>query len=656
MTDALLTKNCLLFYPTSPVHVYNLSLIAEKLPDWNITCVISENSMRLSPGIAAALDRSRFENIVIERVDQLSELLPDDCTVVMLGASFEPFSLELFAWAKVRAIPVVAVEEVAQLSLNNCELNNYDLPLDLLFVANEWEYQLFRKSGWSEESLAISGLLSWGRFARRGRRNEIRERLGIGTEKQLLVYTTSPLRSRLTIHNKDDRQFRDSVLNVLMMPAVQDKWEIVVKLHPNENLATEKEVIRRVAPNVIVHGSEVDTLDLLEAADAVMNRGNSETILDAIILGRPVLIIACGIKTMFHDLGSALVLEKPEEVITALKEVESGSSPEFSKIEAVYAPPTCGVAEFIAGKLQGFAGKKLPLTTARLEWLVRSYLFLGMMDRIPAIFELWQQRTPLLAGIESAVTSHLASDFNGSISNWQAVSKLYPEWFYPHYELAHANLAIGNWAIALSHAEDAIRLHPPFHYLWHEIPMAIVKTTALRNMGMAVESMAEARSFDRKGVSEHMPELLIERAAISLQLGRQEDALDLVCKGLDVLGSHPLWPHIDSLFYHRAGLLLRDLGKTAHAMDCFDNAIHLAPRSFWPLYEKGLLLCEVGDFGEAADILLKIVANPAHLDLIQLNMIYEKLMHALRQERRFSEYVAIAIKRIIGRFDKKSHK
>jgi hypothetical protein len=41
-------------------------------------------------------------------------------------------------------------------------------------------------------------------------------------------------------------------------------------------------------------------------------------------------------------------------------------------------------------------------------------------------------------------------------------------------KLAHGYQAICEYARAIEHAEKAIELHPPFHSLWHEIPMRVV--------------------------------------------------------------------------------------------------------------------------------------------------------------------------------------
>lgn len=131
----------ILYYPTSPVHVRDLKLVARKLPGWRHQAIVYNPLARIAPGIVAALQTEGVDSITLDHHPNLPKLLPSDTAVLVLGAVFEPFALELFALAKQRGIPVVAIQEVAQLALNQNDINNYDAPFDRLFVASTDEYQ-----------------------------------------------------------------------------------------------------------------------------------------------------------------------------------------------------------------------------------------------------------------------------------------------------------------------------------------------------------------------------------------------------------------------------------------------------------------------------------------------------------------------------------
>jgi hypothetical protein len=112
------------------VHVRDLQLFARKLPGWRHQAIVYDPLARIAPGIVAALQAEGVDSITLDLDSNLESCLPSDTAILVLGAVFEPFALELFASAKQRGIPVVAIEEVAQLALNQNDINNYDAPFD----------------------------------------------------------------------------------------------------------------------------------------------------------------------------------------------------------------------------------------------------------------------------------------------------------------------------------------------------------------------------------------------------------------------------------------------------------------------------------------------------------------------------------------------
>ena len=272
----------ILFYPTSPVHVRDLLLVACKLPGWHCQAIVYSPLARVAPGIVAALQAEAVESIKLDQDSRLEELLPSDSAILVLGAVFEPFALQLFAWATQRRIPVVAIQEVAQLALNQNDINNYDAPFDRLFVASPDEYQRFVDLGYTREMLRISGLLANERFdERQVSSNGILHKIGLSTGKKPIVYTTSPLRGRLSLHNKDDPSFRQAVLRQIAEACVRMGRRAVIKLHPNEDVATVQQHVREIIPDAIVLGREINMDELFAATGVLVNRGNSQTCLEA---------------------------------------------------------------------------------------------------------------------------------------------------------------------------------------------------------------------------------------------------------------------------------------------------------------------------------------------------------------------------------------
>lgn len=563
----------LLFYPTSPSHILNLNLLAARLNGWRILCLISVFASDNSPGIIGATRRSGYDYVLFDKPDDLTNLLPEKVSVVMLGAVFEPYALELFLWAKLEGMPVVAVEEVAQLSLNDIELNNYDLPLDLLFVASKVERDLFRKAGYPEDMLTTSGLLSTESTKVSVCKEEVIKKLALDGNKKILLYTTSPIQNRYAIHNRDSRKFRKDVLRA-MLSEVKGRWQLIVKLHPNENEEKERQFITNIIPDAIVLGSEWGFHDLLTIADVVMNRGNSQTVYDAIIKGCPAIVIACGIKTIFHEYGGAFVVDELSQLHGVMNKVWAAKTPSVECfVEANSYVPDGGVSSFVGQKIGQLSGKKITPTLEQWEWTAKTFLFFGMMNRLPRLFERLKEKSNLLRSIEHAVLSQEAGDREEAISHWKECSFLAPDWFYPHFELAYLFFGKNSWDECLHQVDCALKKHPPYHSYWHAIPMQIVKSSCFRAVGRHQAALEAFKPFEASGVLECMPELLIEKGRVLFEMGQGRRAMALLESAFEILRAQkPLWPEIDSQLFRQLGNLYADMADFDKQLGCIDLA------------------------------------------------------------------------------------
>ena len=591
-------EKLLLLFPTSPVHVNNFSLLFDKLPAWKFLGICFAPMQNKIPGIIDHFKSNHINYIEIENINSLSEKLTDNISVVIFGAAFDLFATELFLCVKERHIPVLAIEEVAQLSLNNMEINNYDLPFDILFLANHKEYRLFKEINYNESMLKVSGLLSsdYGLENKETfNHEEFKNRFNIPHDKKVLVYTTSPLRSRLAIHNKDDLNFRLSVLKKINAANIDEKWTCIIKLHPNENIDKERARIKEVIPNAIVLGREVTVDSLFFIADAVINRGNSQTALDAALIGCPTIILACGIRTIFHDDGGAYVLDDIDELPFFIKEIERGNTPDPGELKKnnLYIPPH-GVSELIAKEIEKIADKPLSLSPNAWQWLIKTFLFHGNNETALQICRKISNKTKLIEAIEQTLTIEF-EEYESSICAWENCKKIDPTWYFPYYELSNRHLSQGNFENAVKEAEKAIEAHAPYHYLWHEIPMRILQSNSLRSKNNILEAWKQLYPLMLTGSADMAPDFLIEKASLYFASDLHQECLNMLHKVTGILKDYPLSPLVDSVLYHKAGLIYKDIGKNENALECFAKAILINPNDPWPHFELGNLLVRKAD-------------------------------------------------------------
>jgi tetratricopeptide (TPR) repeat protein len=541
--------------------------IAGKLFGWRIQAVAYEPLADIAPGIAKALDEHGIPVVIAGDHHALDTSLPDETSVLALGAVFEPFALELFAWAKRRGAPVVAIEEVAQLGLNDNDISNYDAPFDRLFVASPDEQERFLALGYTQDMLRASGLPAYERIAPYSAAEEVAalERLDIRDGRKPIVYTTTPLRSRRAIHNKDTPAFRDAMLQALALAGKATQRRILVKLHPNEDPDAERAFITQRIPGAIVIGRELTMDTLFAAAAVVVNRGNSQTCLEAVLRGVPVVVAACGLRTLFHDTGVARIVESTDALANSVAEAIPEGSPPLAEFRARHClVPDGGVSAFIAGELQALATQRIPASPAAWRWLLRSMLFMGRHARALALLRDAPIDDPWTDCVRLALDAHLSGQRETAMEHWHRCLALDPTWFYPDYELAHGRLAAGLNDSAIAHARRAIALHPPFHGLWHELPMRVVIMTALRGLGRDIEAGAELAALAQRGLVDVVPELLIEKSALAI---RQPQGLRLALEAVECALSElvrfPIDPDLDGELRERAAIQLRKVAAWA---------------------------------------------------------------------------------------------
>jgi tetratricopeptide (TPR) repeat protein len=584
----------LLFYPTSPVHVRDFRQVVSKLVGWRFQALAYEPQLRLVPGISAVLLEQRTKTLTLDKGSNLDTELPTNVSILVIGAVFESFVLDLIAWARFRSIPVAAIEEVAQLGLNQNEINNYDAPFDRLFVASPDEFDRFVALGYPRDMLRTSGLLAY-HCLQADFSHEISEsakKLGIANGPKPIVYTTVPVCSRVSIHSKDDPAFRDAILRQIVVAGRRTDRPIVIKLHPSEERVEGgvRNYLRKVVPDAIVIGREMPMDELLAMTGVLVNRGNSQTCLESILRGIPTVIAACGLRTLFHETGGAYVVETTDAIADAI--VQASSTPTAGNVELkarhLFSPPE-GVAGFIANELAGLLGSSPVVDDSRWDWLIRSVLFVGETAQALRLAKRLETSNAWRGTVEAALDAHLSGRPGKAIERWLDCIQCDPGWFFPHFELAHAYLAERNYRAAIEHAHKAIALHPQHYRIWHELPMRLVIMASHRESGNGIAAAAELAGLEKRSLIDVIPELLLEEAAQMIDSANDLDtAFKCLEHALARLAEFPVNEARDTELRNRAlaqldeiGNLCENQGKYQLASNCYSSILSFAPDDKW---------------------------------------------------------------------------
>jgi tetratricopeptide (TPR) repeat protein len=214
-----------------------------------------------------------------------------------------------------------------------------------------------------------------------------------------------------------------------------------------------------------------------------------------------------------------------------------------------------------------------------------------------------------------------AANFASEERLWRATLARTPEAWLAHSNLAAALLGRKDFAGALEHAREALRLKPDYNSAHYNATMALIQLGRLE----------EALRFTAEAEERRMPtvDLRINLGAALLQAGRVPEALT---QYEGALRAQPNSPQANrdyavALFlagriaeslrhYERAlpagfdagthanyGLALAHAGRRAEALTQYEHAIRLAPDSPDALYNYALTLIEEGRRPEAENAL-----------------------------------------------------
>jgi len=310
----------ILYHAVSPVHLVNLRLIAQQMPDWEF-CMIYEPARWIEPQKIADLPYKAvpFKN---QRVPGTIKAASFDA-VIFSTVQPRPEPLNLLLWALRNDIPTIALEESNQFALNNGLVNNYEAPVDHLLVASNFERDHLVGVGIPEQRIKVTG---WPFYTGRstapvGERQAMKARLGLAVNRPVAALTLTAFGDAGESAEVRIRQLR------MASEGLPEDFQLVIKPHPIEKMEILLGFVREHASRAVVIEGSVPVDDLLGGSDILLNRGVSQVAIEALMRGVPVLVLAMGDKTPFHESAVCAIAETSEQVPQVLQRIQEAKHP-----------------------------------------------------------------------------------------------------------------------------------------------------------------------------------------------------------------------------------------------------------------------------------------------------------------------------------------
>lgn len=325
-----------LFYPTSVVHFRNLELLKKNLRGFKFLVIVESWVREKARHVLSGIDPE--EQIAVENGRLQAKTWEKKIDILYLSMAYPNFfRLLLVHEAVKRNIPVLAIEEVNQLALNDGIINHYFLPIDNLGVASFVEKEEFLKLGIPEDTLTVTGWpffveeAAWGHT----RVHDIKKEYSIPSDRKCCLLFLGSLKEYDMV-SLETRKVRREILEIVSK-GLSENFQLMIKPHPIET-RTAMEEIKKQVPDALLLDPLCPVEPLLAQADAVATRGNSQISLLALLENKSPIVVPAGLNTIFHGCLESIIADSALQFRQILERYAQGEIGDCQKILAVHFP------------------------------------------------------------------------------------------------------------------------------------------------------------------------------------------------------------------------------------------------------------------------------------------------------------------------------
>jgi hypothetical protein len=374
-------KPIIVYYPVGTVHMRNLDLLAQALPDFQFR-VFYPRQTWFAPD---KVKKYPYEHAFDRDGKIPADLFDGDVRALILTiAAVDGLIANLITAAFERDIPVIAIEEVIQLALNQGVINHYLMPVDHLLVASEYERDALVRLGVTPEKVQATGWPFYSKLithASPEHRLTLQRRFKLPQGKMVAVLCLSSLKRSGGDCSLETPAVRHQLLSTVKQ-GLPDEFHLVIKLHPTEDVDSAHKTIEPYFSDATIIGGSTGIDEVLDVADVCLSRGNSQVVIEALLRGIPVLALPCGIPTLFDDFNDKVVIRSFEELEKALNHLYGGERFDYQSIMDTHFPWTPEQAlQRTAKKIREIADNQIS-TRREQDWLDLAlyHCFLGVRE------------------------------------------------------------------------------------------------------------------------------------------------------------------------------------------------------------------------------------------------------------------------------------
>ena len=370
------------FYIVSTVHLKNVEILAQSLPDWDFRLLYEDYNPWINGQILEALP---FESVAFSH-DNMPNAIWQGQVDLLIFSTAQPRAalLSLLHDAFIRQVSTLAIEETMQISLNQGRVNNYVLPVDLVLAASNIEKTGMVRAGISQDRIIVTG---WPFYTGKteqttdNERQHKKQQLGLDVDRSVAALTLTGLNEAGESPSVRRQQLR------LAAQGLPEGFQLVVKPHPSEHLDVLMPFIQECAPDAVVVDGMVSVHDLLCASDVLLNRGVSQVCIEALLSQIPVVVLETGVSTPFHQAAPDVVVKKPNDLKALIARLFDGQNWHalYETFRTDYLPYTTDEARYATCRQIIACAHKEPQRPGVQQWFELALLQGWRFDRYFAV-------------------------------------------------------------------------------------------------------------------------------------------------------------------------------------------------------------------------------------------------------------------------------
>ena len=321
-----------LFNPISITHDRNVDDLMQLMPGWDARRIYNPRLPWFS-GKKRRKNKGIFYFRNFHFLDIPEGLFDGVRMLVFFTAQPRVPVCNLVEYAALNGIPVVTIEETHQMMLEQGYRNNYFLPVDRFFTASLYEEERFEKTGIPHDIMEVAGCMSG---YDRSKETEpfdpdaLKEQLKIPQGKKIVT-----LGHHFAIPGGETPEVRRQLL-ICASKHLPPEYHLLIKPHPSDQDKNFNAIAGRYAPHAAIADKYIPIHKILRISDVLLNRGNSQVVIDALHHSVPVAAIPVGRRTFFHGQFNELVIEKAEDLPKVLRAIENKGMGIFKDLMGKY--------------------------------------------------------------------------------------------------------------------------------------------------------------------------------------------------------------------------------------------------------------------------------------------------------------------------------